>query len=72
MYISTSYTYTRKKEVKGIQRAAKITAKENILLGIANNRAAKEIMYSFEEKREEKIKRRKSGKKKNRTSTRHE
>ena len=69
MYLSTSYTLTRKKEVKSIQRAARITAKENILLGIANNRAAKEIMYTFEEKREEKIKRGKSGKRKNRTTT---
>ena len=57
--------YIRKKEVKGIQRVARLTAKENILLGIANNRAAKEIIYTFNEKLEEKVKRRKSGKRRN-------
>ena len=70
LYVSTSYLFTRKKEVTSVKRGAKSTAKENILLGIANNRAAKEILAAFNEKREEKRTRRKGSKKKrkNRTS----
>ena len=58
LYISTSYLYTRKKEVKSIKRGLRSTAKENVLLKIANNRAAKPILDTFQ------LRRRKSGKNK--------
>ena len=58
LYISTSYLYTRKKEVKSIKRGLRSTAKENVLLKIANNRAAKPILDTFQWRK------RKSGKNK--------
>ena len=71
LYVSASYLLTRKKEVNEMKKDAKSTAKENILLGIANKRAASEIILTLQDKKDEKIKRRKSSKRrgKNRTIT---
>ena len=71
LYVSASYLLTRKKEVNEMKKDAKSTAKENILLGIANKRAAMEIILTLQDKKDEKIKRRKSSKRrgKNRTIT---
>ena len=71
LYVSASYLLTRKKEVNEMKKDAKSTAKENILLGIANKRAAKEIILTLQDKKDEKLKRRKSSKRrgKNRTIT---
>ena len=49
-----------------MKRDAKSTAKENILLGIANKRAALEILDTLQERKEEKSKRRKSSKRRGR------
>ena len=69
LYVSASYLFTRKKEVTEVKKDAKSTAKENILLSIANNRAAEEILFTLQERKDEKTKRRKSKKRsrKNRT-----
>ena len=71
LYVSASYLFTRKKEVNEMKKDAKSTAKENILLGIANKRAAMEIILTLQDKKDDKIKRRKSSKRrgKNRTIT---
>ena len=71
LYVSASYLLTRKKEVNEMKKDAKSTAKENILLSIANKRAAMEIILTLQDKKDEKIKRRKSSKRrgKNRTIT---
>ena len=71
LYVSASYLLTRKKEVNEMKKDAKSTAKENILLSIANKRAASEIILTLQDKKDEKIKRRKSSKRrgKNRTIT---
>ena len=71
LYVSASYLLTRKKEVNEMKKDAKSTAKENILLGIANKRAAMAIILTLQDKKDEKIKRRKSSKRrgKNRTIT---
>ena len=66
MYVSASYLLTRKKEVREMKKDAKSTAKENILLGIANKRAAMEILDTLHERKEEKSKRRKSSKRRGR------
>ena len=66
MYVSASYLLTRKKEVREMKKDAKSTAKENILLGIANKRAALEILDTLQERKEEKSKRRKSSKRRGR------
>ena len=49
-----------------MKKDAKATAKENILLGIANKRAAMEILDTLHERKEEKSKRRKSSKRRGR------
>ena len=71
LYVSASYLFTRKKEVNEMKKDAKSTAKENILLSIANKRAAMEIILTLQDKKDEKLKRRKSSKRrgKNRTIT---
>ena len=50
-----------------MKKDAKSTAKENILLSIANNRASEEILFTLQERRDEKLKRRKSSKRRERT-----
>jgi len=66
LYVSASYLLTRKKEVREMKKDAKSTAKENILLGIANKRAALEILDILQDRKEEKTKRRKSSKRRGR------
>ena len=69
LYVSASYLLTRKKEVNEMKKDAKSTAKENILLSIANKRAASEIILTLQDKKDEKIKRRKSSKRKGKNRT---
>ena len=69
LYVSASYLFTRKKEVTDVKKDAKSTAKENILLSIANNRAAEEILFTLQERKDEKLKRRKSSKRRGKKRT---
>ena len=52
-----------------MKKDAKLTAKENILLGIANKRAAMEILDVLQERKDVKIKRKKSSKRRGKNRT---